>query len=67
MMNSNEVTKTLVHERQHELTHNAVVARLARRVRRTRRQVTLNGDSEITTPVELPSHVSTDGGHAIAA
>ncbi|HMG45613.1 MAG TPA: hypothetical protein VK611_30050 [Acidimicrobiales bacterium] len=61
-----EVTKSLANERRHELTQHAVVARLARRVRRNRRQTGRDDDSSHSYIV-LPSSTAAGSGHAIAA
>jgi hypothetical protein len=64
MMNY-ETTKVLVKDHQDDLNHSAVVARLARRVRRIRRQDGHLPDADLDGYIELPSRTSTD--HAIAA
>ena len=66
MMN-HEITKVLAREHQHHLIHSAVIARLARRVRRTRRQEGVTNGSEIATTTELPAEIITDSGLPIAA
>ena len=66
-----ELTKVLVQDRQHELTHSAVVARLARRVRRSRRNGVQVGDVDNFTVAEVPAPATADPahahGHALAA
>ena len=62
-----EITKSLANERQHEMTHNAVVARLARRVRRNRRQVGHDSDTGLDGYVVLPAPINAEAGHALAA
>jgi hypothetical protein len=52
MMN-HEVTKSLVRERQHELTNSAVVGRLARRARRSRRHADQDAEQLLAT-IDLP-------------
>jgi hypothetical protein len=67
LMLNYEVTRTLAHERQHQLTTNAVVARLARRVRRNRRQDGRDGDPGLNGYIVLPATMGTDTSHALAA
>lgn len=64
-----EITKVLVHERQNELTHNAVVARLARRVRRSRRNAIQVDATDDFSYIEIPTLATADHvhSHAVAA
>jgi hypothetical protein len=61
-----EVTNSLANERRHELTQHAAVTRLARRVRRNRRQNGRDDDSSHSYIV-LPAPTAAGSGHAIAA
>jgi hypothetical protein len=53
-MLNHEVTRSLVRERQQELTHHAVAGRLARRARRARRQDAAEADQLLATIVLPP-------------
>jgi hypothetical protein len=67
-MINHEVTKALAAERQNDLSRSAAVARLARRVRRTRHQVGHAPDTDIGSFVVHPAssaHTTTD--HVLVA
>lgn len=65
-MLNHEVTASLVRERQNEMTHNAILGRLARRARRGRRQDTVEADRLYATIV-LPPPAVADARHPAAA
>jgi hypothetical protein len=65
LMLNYEITKVLAKDHQDDLNHSAVVARLARRVRRMRRQDGQVPDTGLESHIELPNHTHTD--HALAA
>lgn len=52
-----EATKTLVHERQHQLAHDALLARLARRARRARAHG-VPTDQPVNFTIVLPARSS---------
>jgi hypothetical protein len=66
MINSYETTKALVHERQHQLTNDATLARMARRVRRARHNGA-QADVTVDYTIVLPAPAETIRGHAVAA
>ena len=65
-MLNHEVTATLVRERQNEMTHNAILGRLARRARRGRSQDAVEADQLYATII-LPPPAVADDRHPVAA
>lgn len=66
MLNTYEVTTSLVRERQHEMTRSAIAGRLVRRARRARRQDPAEADRTFATII-LPPPRAAEVRHPAAA
>jgi len=66
MLNTYDVTTSLVRERQHQMTRSAIAGRLARRARRARRQEPAEADRTYATII-LPPPRTAEARHPAAA